>query len=170
MKIIQKVITPLEQTEETAPNKQKETVTIQHTAQSGSGDSPIEGSGSNNHLIGTISRSEPARRTFSYPAWPTSQPGPQSTPIPPGQHPHPKRTDQMMYEYYDQERGIPGEPPPLVNTKGQQEHRGKIYQTTIRSRDIQEETEAMARWLDDGGTAQKEGAYEGEELPSRPGD
>lgn len=41
----------------------------------------------------------------TYPAWPTSTPGPQVTAPPAGMQPVAKRTDQMVYECYDQERG-----------------------------------------------------------------
>ncbi|MFL5661654.1 MAG: hypothetical protein ACJ8BW_09915 [Ktedonobacteraceae bacterium] len=43
----------------------------------------------------------------TYPAWPTSTPGPQATSPLPGMKPVPTRTDQMVYECYDQERGVP---------------------------------------------------------------
>ncbi|TMC15239.1 MAG: hypothetical protein E6J34_22600 [Chloroflexi bacterium] len=51
---------------------------------------------------------------FTYPAWPTSKPGPQATSPLPGQHPHPLRTDQILYECYDQERGRPCVSPPSL--------------------------------------------------------
>ncbi len=43
----------------------------------------------------------------TYPTWPTSTPGPQATLPLPGMTPLPMRTDQMIYECYDQERGVP---------------------------------------------------------------
>jgi hypothetical protein len=43
----------------------------------------------------------------AYPAWPTSAPGPQTTTPPDGMRPVARRTDQMVYECYDQERGQP---------------------------------------------------------------
>lgn len=52
-------------------------------------------------------------RQFAYTAWPTSKPGPQETLPLPGQKPHPMRTDQMIYECYDQERGMSCVPPPM---------------------------------------------------------
>ena len=58
----------------------------------------------------------PYQRThhqFAYPAWPTSTPGPQETLPLPGQKPHPTRTDQMIYECSDQERGMSCVPPPM---------------------------------------------------------
>ena len=45
-----------------------------------------------------------------YPEWPTSTPGPQATSPLPGMKPVPTRTDQMVYECYDQERGMPCTP------------------------------------------------------------
>ncbi len=42
-----------------------------------------------------------------YPAWPTSTPGPKATAPPAGMKPVAKRTDQMVYECYDQGRGQP---------------------------------------------------------------
>jgi hypothetical protein len=47
-------------------------------------------------------------------SWPTSIPGPEITPPPPGQYPLPGRTDQMIYTCYDQERGTPGDSLPTV--------------------------------------------------------
>ena len=44
-------------------------------------------------------------RPLVYPSWPTSKPGPETTLPPPGQKQHPLRTDQVIYESYDQERG-----------------------------------------------------------------
>jgi hypothetical protein len=39
--------------------------------------------------------------------WPTSRPGPQATPPPPGFRPVATRTDQVVAIAYDQERGEP---------------------------------------------------------------
>ncbi|WP_126630328.1 hypothetical protein [Dictyobacter alpinus] len=60
-----------------------------------------------------------------YSIWPTSQPGPEAILPPPGQHPHPVRTDQMIYEHYDQEQGRPSTP--VVAKPIVAEHRGKLY-------------------------------------------
>ena len=46
----------------------------------------------------------------TYPEWPTSTPGPQATLPLPGMKPVSTRTDQMVYECYDQERGMPCTP------------------------------------------------------------
>lgn len=43
----------------------------------------------------------------TYPSWPTSKPGPRATSSLPGMKPVSTRTDQMVYECYDQERGKP---------------------------------------------------------------
>jgi hypothetical protein len=63
-------------------------------------------------LVETIVPSKPDHRQFAYPAWPTSTPGPEATLPPPGQKPHPTRTDRIMYESYDQERGMQSIPHP----------------------------------------------------------
>lgn len=55
-----------------------------------------------------VARKQMERRPlFPYPAWPTSKPGPQVTKRLPGQKPMPGRSDQMVYEAYDQVRGRP---------------------------------------------------------------
>jgi hypothetical protein len=50
-------------------------------------------------------------RQFALPPWPTSLPGPEITAFSPGQRLVPTRTDQVIYDFYDQERGQPGLPP-----------------------------------------------------------
>lgn len=54
------------------------------------------------------SASPPGHRQFVLPPWPTSQPGPEVTAPSPGQRLVPTRTDQVTYDFYDQERGQPG--------------------------------------------------------------
>lgn len=57
---------------------------------------------------GVAVREQAKRRSlFPYPSWPTSKPGPQATPRLPGQKPMSGRSDQMVYEAYDQVRGRP---------------------------------------------------------------
>ena len=51
-------------------------------------------------------------RQVALPSWPTSQPGPEVTAPSPGQRVVSTRTDQVMYDFYDQERGRPGLLPP----------------------------------------------------------
>ncbi|HEX4203614.1 MAG TPA: hypothetical protein VHZ51_05345 [Ktedonobacteraceae bacterium] len=92
---------------------------------------------------------EDVRRAITYPAWPTSRPGPQATSPLPGQHPHPLRTDQMVYECYVQERGRPGV---LPLKSAVREQRGKISLPNASFQDIVFEGEAQQRWLDDGGS------------------
>jgi len=97
---------------------------------------------------------EPARRPFSYPVWPTSKPGPQATAPPSGQYPHRTRTDQMVYECYDQERGIQCVASPA--TVAVAHKRVRIYLPVPSLSDVEaSEAEEMARWLDDGGTENK---------------
>ncbi|HLJ34406.1 MAG TPA: hypothetical protein VKU38_12165, partial [Ktedonobacteraceae bacterium] len=55
----------------------------------------------------TIVQSRHDHQQMIYPSWPTSAPGPQATPAVPDMKPHATRTDQMVYECYDQERGVP---------------------------------------------------------------
>jgi len=85
-----------------------------------------------------------------YPIWPTSKPGPLVTSPPPGQRPHARRSDQIVYECYDQERGVPCE---LVARSVIREQRGKIYLPDEHFQDMVSEEEATQRWLDDGGTS-----------------
>ena len=96
----------VDQTRETGPNEHDEGVmTVQDAARLGPGD-PITGrNGSKNDPATTLPPAETAHRRFPYPAWPTSQPGPQVTSPLPGSHP--LLTDQMVYVCYDQERGLP---------------------------------------------------------------
>ncbi len=93
-----------------------------------------------------------------YPAWPTSKPGPVVTPPPSGQRPHARRSDQMVYFCYDQERGMPYEPPARSLMR---EHKGKMDLPHDRLQDRTPEAEAEQCWLDDGGTSDKETASEG---------
>ena len=55
-----------------------------------------------------VSASPRGQRQFTLPSWPTSQPGPEVTAPSPGQRLVPTRTDQVTYDFYDQERGQPG--------------------------------------------------------------
>ena len=70
--------------------------------------------------------SPPAQKYPNLPqfAWPTSKPGPRSTPPPPGQRPMPGRTEQAVEVGYNQETGTPSTESPLrslpdANTTGQ---------------------------------------------------
>ena len=146
----QQTISSSNQTGVAARNQQKATSTaVLDTAQSGTDGSATVSAENNGYPVISTSQAEPAHHSFSYPAWPTSQPGPMVTPPPPGQHPHPLRTDQMVYECYDQERGIPCVLP--ASSAIQKEPRDNTYRPDISSEDTQTETEAVARWQDDGG-------------------
>jgi len=102
---------PLDTTEATVPSERAETVMA---AQVAAPDGHIpKGTGSE----GSIPETPLARPRVHYqvalPPWPTSQPGPYVTAPSPGQRLVHLRTDQVMYDCYDQERGLPG-PLPLI--------------------------------------------------------
>ncbi len=65
-------------------------------------------------------------RQLAHPSWPTSKPGPEITPPPPGQHPLPGRTDQMIYEYYDQVRGMQCDSLPAETTREASDNRPRV--------------------------------------------
>ena len=159
----QQTILQVGQTRATEPNKQAEGVaTVQDAARS---ESDVPAMWRNGSKSGTT-RPTP----FAYPAWPTSKPGPQATPPLPGQHPHPLRTDQMVYECYDQERGMPCVPPPGIPPV--RETRKRTYLPDTDFLEVVSEKEALQRWLDDGGssdhevTSQKSGSR-GSSIPLR---
>ncbi|HVB59934.1 MAG TPA: hypothetical protein VNE61_01960 [Ktedonobacteraceae bacterium] len=52
-------------------------------------------------------------------AWPTSKPGPQVTPPPPGQEPLPGRTEQVLEVGYDQTTGTPATDDPRRSFPGE---------------------------------------------------
>lgn len=66
-------------------------------------------------------------RQLAHPSWPTSKPGPEITPPPPGQYPLPGRTDQMIYGRYDQELGMPCGALPTVTVQEAAGTRLKVY-------------------------------------------
>ncbi|QBD82009.1 hypothetical protein EPA93_40945 [Ktedonosporobacter rubrisoli] len=98
-----------------------------------------------------------------YPQWPTSKPGPLVTQPPAGQRPVARRSDQMVYDCYDQELGRACQPPTRLAVR---EHEGKNSLPAESLRNIIAEAEAMQRWLDDGGAQDKDATSEvGEVLP-----
>jgi hypothetical protein len=140
----QQTISQLDQSKEPERNEHKEGVsTVQDDARSRSPEPAMARDENKNDPSETISQPKFARHPATYPAWPTSKPGPQIVLPPPGQHPHPMRTDQMVYECYDQERGIPCIVPPRSVTPLQQ--RGKTYVPTERSRDMSVEPGEIER-------------------------
>ena len=88
-------------------------VAVQDTSRSVLGDPMTGRNGIKDDTAEMITQPRRAHRQFAYPAWPTSKPGPQETLPLPGQKPHSTRTDQMIYECYDQERGMACVPPPM---------------------------------------------------------
>lgn len=147
-----------EQTREARPNEHGERVaTVQHIVRSEPDDLTAESRGRNGTSAETILRSQPAPCPPVYPTWPTSQPGPLAITPPPGQHPHPLRTDQMVYESYDQEKGIPGIPRPIPVM---QEHEGKTALPDVSHQGKVFDIDALQRWLDDGGSLEKEATSE----------
>jgi len=103
----------------------------------------------------TIMQLKREHRLFTYPLWPTSKSGPGATLPPTGQKPLPTRTDQMVYACYDQELGIPCVPPP---TPVGRENRTRTPLPDVSLQEV--DSEAMERWLDDGGASDNEAAYD----------
>ena len=102
----------------------------------------------------TMMQSKREHRPFTYPLWPTSKPGPGATLPPPGQKALSMRTDQMVYACSDQERGIPGVPAP---TRVVRENRTRTPLPDVSLQEV--DSEAMERWLDDGGASDNVAAY-----------
>src|SRR5689334_23355615 len=93
---------PIETKKERPSNEQRAGVaTIQNSSQVVHHTPPLQKGEDNTAAPETTMKSRLAHSPFAYPAWPTSQPGPQATAPLPGQLPHPKRTDQMVYLCYD---------------------------------------------------------------------
>src|SRR5579859_4914586 len=152
MILSQQTTSSLDTTREAGPDGHAQgVVAVQDTTRPGLGDPTKERHGRNGPAPETIHLPGPAYRPLAYPAWPTSQPGPQVTSPLPGQHPHPRRTDQMVYFSYDQERGIPCVSPP--RSVAVQKPRGRIYLPDESVQEAASLGEALERWLDDGGTA-----------------
>lgn len=141
---------PLDTTRIAGPDAHAQgSVVVQDSTQLGAGDPTTGCNERNSHPPETIPQSAPAHHPFTYPAWPTPQPGLQSSSPRLGQHPHRLRTDQMVYECYDQERGMPCVSPPISAI---QLHRGKTYLPDTGIQEVAAEAESIERWLDDGGT------------------
>ncbi|GHO77293.1 hypothetical protein KSD_50640 [Ktedonobacter sp. SOSP1-85] len=165
MTVIQETHAPVKAMRNAQPDEHPEiVVAVQGAPDSTQYSSAREGIVSKNNLAEAIRLGRHAQTQFAYPAWPTSKPGPQVTSPLPGQKPHPKRTDQMVYGCYDQEQGRACVSPA---TRAVRKMRGRVYlpddnfleviseaEAVERWRDDgnASETEAIARWLDDGGT------------------
>jgi len=150
MTISQPTTSPFETTREAETNEQAQGVgAVRDTALGALEVLPTERNGSNDHPPETIPPSEPARRPLVYPEWSPSRPGPQITAPLPGPHPHSRRTDQMVYACYDQERGMPCVAPP--KPKIIQQHRGRQYLPDASAQETADEAQASERWRNDGG-------------------
>jgi hypothetical protein len=157
---------PCETTRDRPSNERTESVmTIQGVPQSVQHNSSLEKGEDNSVPIETTMQSRLAHSRFAYPAWPTFQPGPEVTVPLPGQQPHPKRTDQMVYLCYDQERGKPCVPPTTTQSVQKQSTSISLpndyFQEVVseieatkrwRAQGSMSEAEALERWLDDGGS------------------
>jgi len=103
----------LDQMRESGPDECVEAgVAVQDTSRSVLDDPMTGHNGIKDDTAEMIIQPRRAHRQFAYPEWPTSKPGPQETLPLSGQKPHSLRTDQMVCEYYDQERGLPCVPSP----------------------------------------------------------
>ena len=110
MQTYQPMPRPLDETQTIVSNKPVETPTAVQVA---APDQCVPGEKkSEEDATETVFSSPPRQRQFSLPSWPTSQPGPEVTALSPGQRLVSTRTDQVTYDFYDQERGRPGLPPP----------------------------------------------------------
>jgi hypothetical protein len=110
------------------------------------------------HTTPPVDKAKEAKSShIIYPEWPTSKPGPAVTPPPPGQRPQARRSDQMVYDCYDQERGMACESPARPVMRG---HKGKMYLPDDNFLEMVSEADAEQRWLDDGGTSDKKTASE----------
>jgi hypothetical protein len=136
---------------EAEPNHAEAPVTVQDTSRPSQSDHMIERNRITDGIRETIIPSKHDPHQFTYPSWPTSKPGPEITFPPAGQKPHPMRTDQMVYEYgYDQEQGKPCVPP---LTRIVRENKTRTYILDLSLQEGTLESEALERWLDDGGAA-----------------
>ena len=146
----QQTIVPLDQTRPAGPNGRAEVVEIAQVAVPSASDDPTTGRhGSKEGTTEIILRPQHASRPC-YPAWPTSQPGPRATVPLAGQKLHPTRTDQVIYECYDQEQGMPCVLPPGPPLR---KNKARTYLPDANFQKAVSEKEALERWLDDGGAS-----------------
>lgn len=112
MQIYQPTPLPLDETQAIVSNNPVETLVVVQIA---APEKRVPGEKkSEENVTETIFASPRRQRQFTLPSWPTSQPGPEVTAPSPGQRLVPTRTDQVTYDFYDQERGQPGLPPPAL--------------------------------------------------------
>jgi hypothetical protein len=154
MSTIQETHSPLKVVRNAQPDEHPETVvTAQGVSPSVQGSSAREDSASQGSFAETTMPERHAQTPYVYPAWPTSKPGLPVTPLPPGQKPHPKRTDQMVYDCYDQERGKPCIAPA---TQVMRKTRARTYRPDDPFLEVISEAEVTERWRDDGNTSEIE--------------
>ena len=167
MSTYQQTLPLVDKTSEAGPNEQ---AAGRVTVQVATNDPARERNGITDSSTETMMPPRQDHRQFAYPAWPTSKPGPETTSPLSGQKPHPTRTDQMVYECYDQERGMPDVTPP---TRVIRENGTRTYLPDAGLQEVDSEAEAMERWLDDGGieAVNADSAYSKEPLalPQRKG-
>lgn len=110
MQTDQLTVLPLKETQAIGENEPAETIVV---AQGAAPDERVpSATGSEESATETSGASPRRQRQYSLPSWPTSQPGPEITAPSSGQRRVRTRTDQVRYDFYDQERGLPGPPPP----------------------------------------------------------
>jgi hypothetical protein len=112
MQLSQPLSLPLDEAQALVSNEPVETLVIVQVA---APEKPVSGEKkSAENATETVFASPPRQRQFTLPSWPTSHPGPEVTAPSPGQRLVLARTDQVTYDCYDQERGLPGLPPPAT--------------------------------------------------------
>ncbi len=107
MQIYKPTPLPLDETQAIASNESVETLVVMQVA---APDQRIPGEKKGEENVTETVFASP--RQFTLPSWPTSRPGPEVTAPSPGQRLVPTRTDQVTYDFYDEERGRPGLSPP----------------------------------------------------------
>lgn len=109
MQTYQPMPLPLDETQAIASNESVEALTVAQVA--ASDQRVLEEKQSEENATEAFFAPLPHQRQFTLPSWPTSQPGPKVTSPSAGQRLVSTRTDQVTYDFYDQERGQPGLPP-----------------------------------------------------------
>jgi len=104
-------------------------VSVEDIAQPMPGEPTAAQNGSKDGGAATMVQPTYDYRRLAHPSWPTSKPGPEITPPPPGQYPLPGRTDQMIYECYDQMRGMVCSSLPTATVQEASATRFKVYRS-----------------------------------------
>jgi len=109
MQIHQPISLPLDETGETVTNERVGTVVATQVALPDERVSRERGS--EDSATQPVFAPTRGHRQFVLPPWPTSQAGPMVTALSPGQRLVSTRTDQVTYDFYNQEQGHPGHAP-----------------------------------------------------------